>query len=338
MEPEQIRCNVQCYGRGEVHEKIVKELDISKCKEPGILCVLFVYKESDESEDIERAVQWVTGEGRARQEDICAVILLVSFRDVAEEMKRTDPESFPEGTELMVVTNPGSVKNPQDGVSPSVPSEGTSDLNRGGGSSERLRCNVQCYGRGDVHEKIVNELHIFPCEEPVPCVLFVYKVSREIQDFQNALQWVTESQSVKSEDICAVVLLELSLDKWNKPVEVAHQGVFDDNTVVVRINGIQEGPKNREAKERIKQSIMDCQKKQRVKKDNWIVILSEKSLDEVRKPVEVAHQGMFDANTVNVRILYNSPDEIQEVPSNVEAMNKVRQSIRKCHVGIRAQF
>ncbi|XP_072918318.1 uncharacterized protein [Hemitrygon akajei] len=195
-------------------------------------------------------IPWWNGVGgrerRARKEDICAVILLVSTRDVAEEMKRTDPESFPEGTEVMSVTNP-------------------------------------------------------------------------------------ESQSVKSEDICAVIFLERGLDKWNKPVEFAHQGVFDDNTVVVRINSIQEGPNNGEAKERIKQSIMDCQKKQRVKKDNWIVILSEKSLDNLYKPVEVAHQGMFDANTVIVRILCNSPDEIQEVPSNVEAMNKVKQSIRRCH-------
>ncbi|XP_062895084.1 uncharacterized protein LOC134341194 [Mobula hypostoma] len=75
--------------------------------------------------------------------------------------------------------------------------------------------------------------------------------------------------------------------------------------------------------------------KQGVKgEDIGVVILLEKCLDKVYKPVEVAHQGMFDANTVVVRILWeqrwNSSVKIQKSPSNKEAMDKVKRSVSKC--------
>ncbi|XP_062895078.1 uncharacterized protein LOC134341190 isoform X2 [Mobula hypostoma] len=131
-------------------------------------------------------------------------------------------------------------------------------------------CNVQCYGRGDIHEEIVKKLEITQCERPdFPCILFVYKVSRETEDLRNALQWVTEKQGVRREDIGAVVLLEKSLDKRSKSVDVAHQGMFDDKTVVVRIlwkqrqNSTGKIPKspisNLQAMDKIKQSIKKCQ-------------------------------------------------------------------------------
>ncbi|XP_072106826.1 uncharacterized protein [Mobula birostris] len=65
---------------------------------------------------------------------------------------------------------------------------------------------VECYGQGEIHHEIVKKLNI--TEEPgAPLILFVYKVSRETEDLRHALQWI----------------------------EVAHQGVFGTNSVVVRI-------------------------------------------------------------------------------------------------------
>ncbi|XP_059829862.1 uncharacterized protein LOC132396337 [Hypanus sabinus] len=326
---EKLQCNVQCYGRGDVHEKIVKELDISQCEKPGVPCVLFVYKVSCVIQDLQNVLQSVTGEGRARKEDICAVILLVSCRDVAEEMKRTDPESFPEGTEIMAVTNPGLLEDPQGDEIRTVPWTVLHSwfwylwdryiIDR---SSEKLQCNVQCYGRGDVHEKSVKELNISSGEGPeIPCVLFVFKVSREIEDLRNSLQWVTEKQGLKRRNICAVILVDKCLHKWKMPVEVNHQGIFDTDTVVVRI--LWDSPEQiHEAMDKVKQSI------RRWWGDNWTVIHTAETLDNLYKPVDVAYQTMLNPKTVVVRMLWDSPEKIQEQPCYKKAVDKVKQSIR----------
>ncbi|XP_051901522.1 uncharacterized protein LOC127587266 [Pristis pectinata] len=192
---ENPQCNVQCYGRGDIHEEVVKRLHISRCEEPRVPCVLFVYRVSLEIEDFQSALQWVTESGKVKH--------------MEREMRSVPSVDGDPGSKVL-------------------------DTEMGPENSSTSQCNVQCYGRGDIHEEVVKRLHISRCEEPrIPCVLFVYKVSLEIEDFQNALQWVTETQSVKREDICAVVLLEKSLDKLHKPVEVAYQGMFDTNTVVV---------------------------------------------------------------------------------------------------------
>ncbi|XP_072106722.1 uncharacterized protein [Mobula birostris] len=98
-----IRCNVQCYGRGEIHKKIVKELDISHCEEPEVPCVLFVYKVSHEILDIKNAFHWVTGGGLVQKEDICAVILLQKSTAVREEKITKNSGLFHEGTKVFRV-------------------------------------------------------------------------------------------------------------------------------------------------------------------------------------------------------------------------------------------
>ncbi|XP_072106401.1 uncharacterized protein [Mobula birostris] len=239
---------VQCYGRGDVHEKIVKELKICQCEGPGVPCVLFVYKVSHENQDLRDALQWVTGGETVRKEDICSVILLQKSGDFGVNKMMTDPELFHEGTNVfqifwteMSVTwtsadeghaviqtvrqtlvdktksrgvfCPGSSKDQQGSETlslcsaptlmcseqPDLLTSSTCTQEKSEKSSEKLQCNVQCYGRGDVHEEIVMKLNINQCEGPrIPCVLFVYKVSREIQDFQTDLQWVTDSSKMKA--------------------------------------------------------------------------------------------------------------------------------------------
>ncbi|XP_072122153.1 uncharacterized protein [Mobula birostris] len=239
---------VQCYGRGDVHEKIVKELKICQCEGPGVPCVLFVYKVSHENQDLRDALQWVTRGETVRKEDICSVILLQKSGDFRVNKMMTDPGLFHEGTNVfqifwteMSVTWtsaddchaviqtvrqtlvdktksrgvfwPGSSKDQQGSETlslcsaptlmcseqPDLLTSSTCTQEKSEKSSEKLQCNVQCYGRGDVHEKIVKKLNINQCEGPrIPCVLFVYKVSREIQDFQTDLQWVTDSSKMKA--------------------------------------------------------------------------------------------------------------------------------------------
>ncbi|GCC18312.1 hypothetical protein chiPu_0022078, partial [Chiloscyllium punctatum] len=56
----------------------------------------------------------------------------------------------------------------------------------------KLPCQVECYGRGTVHKDICSNLNIkHAAEANIPCILFVYKVSREIEDLRNALRWIT---------------------------------------------------------------------------------------------------------------------------------------------------
>lgn len=132
-------------------------------------------------------------------------------------------------------------------------------------------CQVECYGQGKVHTNIMKLLKISHCENPgIPIVLFIYKVSRETVDLRNALQWIEDIQGRKKEDICAVILLEKSSDTDKKLVEVAHLGMFDEKTAVVRIlwkhrrfplsrshEKIQKGSSR--AMDRIKQSIQEWQ-------------------------------------------------------------------------------
>ncbi|XP_059825374.1 uncharacterized protein LOC132393930 isoform X1 [Hypanus sabinus] len=133
-----------------------------------------------------------------------------------------------------------------------------------------LYCQVQSYGQGNVHHEIVKRLNIIE-GRGFPLVLFVYKVTRETEDLRNALQWI-EGKGEKREDIYAAILLEKCLDKQKKPVEVAHQGMFDANTVAVRIlyqqqrnapDKILDCPSNREAMEKVRWSITDFQKEER---------------------------------------------------------------------------
>ncbi|XP_059825542.1 uncharacterized protein LOC132393965 isoform X11 [Hypanus sabinus] len=277
---EKLICNVQCYGRGEVHEKIVEELDIARHEGPGVPCVLFVYRVSNEIQDLQNALHWVTGDGRVWKEDICAVILLQNSRDVGEGQIRTSPGLFHEGTAVHRVLwressnilkrrsadcqcpntiqairrilsdrtrsreHPSPVGQSKDppGNETLVLSEQSASLISSGCSqrksswnSERLQCNVQCYGRGDVHAEIVKELNINQCEEPrIPCVLFVYNVSREIEDFRNALQWVTGDGRVWKEDICAVILLQNSRDVGEEQIST-YPGLFHGETAVHRV-------------------------------------------------------------------------------------------------------
>ncbi|XP_072106719.1 uncharacterized protein [Mobula birostris] len=271
---------VQCYGRGSVHEEIVKQLNINKCERPRIPSVLFVYNVSHETEDFQNALQWVTGGGRVLKEDICAVILLQKSRDVREEQISTHPGLFHEGTAVHRVlwretsgilirrkvqchcpntirairqslsdrtrsrehSSPVSSEDPQGSETPSLYSEqpdhqtsSTCTQEKSEKSSEKLQCNVQCYGRGSVHEEIVKKLNINQCERPrIPCVLFVYNVSHEIEDFRNALQWVTGGGRARKEDTCAVILLQKSQDVGEEKLRTC-PGLFHEGTAVHRV-------------------------------------------------------------------------------------------------------
>ncbi|XP_072918306.1 uncharacterized protein [Hemitrygon akajei] len=257
---------VQCYGRGDVNEKIVKELDISPCEGPGVPCLLFVYNVSREIEDLRNALQWVTEKQGVKREDIGVVILLEKCWDKVYKPEEVAHQGIFDAKTVVLrilweqlrwnspvkIQESRSNKEAMDKVKRSI-----------------NKCQVQCYGRGDVHEKIVKELHISPCEGPgVPCLLFVYEASCQDEDLRNALQWVTGKQEVKREDISVVILLEKCLDEVSKPEKVAHQEMFDANTVVVRIlwksrwNSpvkVQESRSNKEAMDKVKRSINKCQ-------------------------------------------------------------------------------
>ncbi|XP_059825335.1 uncharacterized protein LOC132393912 isoform X2 [Hypanus sabinus] len=387
---------LQCYGRGDIHEKIVKELDIAQREGQGIPCLLFVYEVSCQDEDLRNALQWVTEKQGVKREDIRVVILLEKCWDKVYNPEEVAHQGMFDANTVVVQILWKSRWNSPAKVQESPSNKEAKD------KLKRIinKCHMQCYGRGDVHEKIVEELHISPCEGPgVPCLLFVYEVSCQDEDLRNALQWVTEKQGVKREDISVVILLEKCWNKVYNLKEVAHQGMFDANTVVVRIlweqlqwNSpvkIQESPSNKEAMDKVKRSINKCQvqcygrgdvhekiveelhispcegpgvpcllfvyevscqdedlrnalqwvtEKQGVKREDIsVVILLEKCLDKVYKPVEVAHQGMFDANTVVLRILWeqqwwNSPVKILDSPSNKEVMDKVKRCISKSQV------
>ncbi|XP_078092337.1 uncharacterized protein LOC144508359 [Mustelus asterias] len=129
-----------------------------------------------------------------------------------------------------------------------------------------LRYKVECYGEGNVHKDLLMGGH-----SRNPCVLVVYKVSRETEDLRNALKWVQTNQGVQREDICTVILLEKVSNTHARPVEVDHQGVFDDRTMVVRIlwenhpfslrccDRVQKGPRYKKAMEKVIQSISATQ-------------------------------------------------------------------------------
>ncbi|XP_062912715.1 uncharacterized protein LOC134350867 isoform X2 [Mobula hypostoma] len=301
---ERFQCNVQCYGRGAVHEEIVKQLNINECEWPRIPCVLFVYNVYHEIEDFRNALQWVTGGRRARKEDICAVILLQKSLDVGEGKIRTYPGLFHEATAVHRVlwretsdifkrrsadchcpntirairqslsdrtrsrehSSSGSSEDQQGSETLSLCSEPTSmcreqpdhltsssrTQEKSEKSSEELQCNVQCYGRGDVHEEIVKQLNINECEWPrIPCVLFVYNVSHEIEDFRNALQWVTGGGRAQKEDICAVILLQKSRDVGDGKLRT-YPGLFHEGTAVHRVLW-------RETSGTLKRRSADCQ-------------------------------------------------------------------------------
>ncbi|XP_072910190.1 uncharacterized protein [Hemitrygon akajei] len=259
--------HVQCYGRGDVHEKIVKELKICQCEGPGVPCVLFVYKVSHEIQDLRNALQWVTEKQGVKREDIGVVILLEKCWDKVYKPEEVAHQGmFDANTVVVRILWEQLWWNSSDKVQQSHSNKEAMDKVKRSIS----KCQVQCYGRGDVHEMIVKELHISPCEGPgVPCLLFVYEVSCQDEDLRNALQWVTEKQGVKREDISVVILLEKCWDKVYKPEEVAHQGMFDANTVVVRIlwkqqwwNSpvkIRKSLSNKEAMDKVKRSISKCQ-------------------------------------------------------------------------------
>ncbi|XP_078092147.1 uncharacterized protein LOC144508204 [Mustelus asterias] len=96
---------VECYGQGKIHEDIVKELNISKHEgRPGTPCILFVYKVSQENEDLRNALQWVTDKGAIRKEDIRFVFLLVKIPEKSKKMEvelRTEPELFHKETKVV---------------------------------------------------------------------------------------------------------------------------------------------------------------------------------------------------------------------------------------------
>uniref|UniRef100_UPI00398E8D93 uncharacterized protein n=1 Tax=Pristiophorus japonicus TaxID=55135 RepID=UPI00398E8D93 len=151
---------------------------------------------------------------------------------------------------------------------------------RGDNSKTGLSYTVESYGQGEAHEDFVNRMgNPRSVEDPgIPCVLFVYKVSRETEDLRNALQWIERDRAIKREDICAVVLLEKASNQHDKPVEVTHGGVFDEQTAVVRIlwketsqrqwfppslkycGKVQEGPRYREAMDKVTESIKKRQR------------------------------------------------------------------------------
>ncbi|XP_041032818.1 uncharacterized protein LOC121271116 isoform X2 [Carcharodon carcharias] len=89
-----------------------------------------------------------------------------------------------------------------------------------------LRYKVECYGQGKIHEDILKQMDITICgEDPgIPCILFVYKISRDIEDLRNALRWVEMIRGIQREDICTMILLEKDSNKQEKPIEVDHQG------------------------------------------------------------------------------------------------------------------
>ncbi|XP_072122169.1 uncharacterized protein [Mobula birostris] len=291
---ERLQCNVQCYGRGDVHEKIVKELKICQYEGPGVPCVLFVYKVSHENQDLRDALQWVTGGGTVRKEDICTVILLQKSGDFGVNKMMTDPGLFHEETNVFQIfwteasvtwqsadeghtviqtirqslinktksrggSCPGSSKDPQGSETPSLCSEQPDHLTsstctqvKNEESSEKLQCNVQCYGRGAIHKEIVKELNINECEGPrIPCVLFVYNVSREIEGFRNALQWITGGRRARKEDICAVILLQKSLDVGEGKIRTDAR-LFHEGTAVHRVLW-------RETSDILKRTKADCQ-------------------------------------------------------------------------------
>ncbi|XP_072910230.1 uncharacterized protein [Hemitrygon akajei] len=313
------QCNVQCYGRGNVHQKIVKELHISPREEPGVPCVLFVYKVSHEIQDLRNALQWVTEKQGVRREDIGVVILLEKCWDkVYKPVEVAHQGMFDANTVVVRILWEQLRWNSPVKIQESLSNKEAMDKVKRSIS----KCQVQCYGRGDVHEKSVKDLDISSCESPeIPCVLFVYKVSREIEDLRNSLQWVTEKQGMKRRNICAVILLEKCLRKWKMPVEVDHQGTFDTNTVVVRI--LWDSPEQiHEAMDKVKQSI------RRWWGDNWTVIHTAETLDNLYKPVDVAYQAMLNPKTVVVRMFWDSLEKIQEQPCYKEAVDKVKQSIR----------
>ncbi|XP_072910385.1 uncharacterized protein [Hemitrygon akajei] len=59
-----------------------------------------------------------------------------------------------------------------------------------------LPCQVECYGKGNVHLYIERKLNLSILQkQDAPLVLFVYKVTRELEDLRNALQWIEERTS-----------------------------------------------------------------------------------------------------------------------------------------------
>ncbi|XP_067831382.1 uncharacterized protein [Heptranchias perlo] len=119
---------------------------------------------------------------------------------------------------------------------------GNSGLGRGvqnnSKNKEKLRCQVECYGQGKIHEDILKKLETSSCEggPGIPCILFVYKVSREIEDLRNAQQWITKNETIQKEDICAVFLLEKISEKSKVGEEmITVPDLFHEDTKVVRV-------------------------------------------------------------------------------------------------------
>ncbi|XP_078092338.1 uncharacterized protein LOC144508360 [Mustelus asterias] len=111
-----VNYKVKCYGRGKVHEAILKKLNISEREDgPGIPCILFVYKVSRDNEDLRNALQWATEHGSTRKEDIFVVFLLVKTseksKDVGEE-KITGLDFFHQDTKVRVLWKETSGSQP----------------------------------------------------------------------------------------------------------------------------------------------------------------------------------------------------------------------------------
>ncbi|XP_032870061.1 uncharacterized protein LOC116967540 isoform X2 [Amblyraja radiata] len=261
---QSLRCQVECYGRGNVHTDIVRLLNISVCENPGLPLVLFIYKVSRETVDLRNALLWIEEYRGRKREDICAVILLEKSSDTDKPVEVDHLGTFDEKTAVVRIRL--------------IPFYGSREKLQKGPRTNRamdiikqsiLGWQMECYGEGNVHTDIVRLLNISICEKPgIPLVLFIYKVSHETVDLRNALQWIEDKRGRKREDICAVILLEKSSDTDKKPVEVDHLGTFDEKTAVVRIRLIpfygsreklQKGPRTNRAMDIIKQSILGWQ-------------------------------------------------------------------------------
>ncbi|XP_041032820.1 uncharacterized protein LOC121271118 isoform X2 [Carcharodon carcharias] len=104
---------------------------------------------------------------------------------------------------------------------------------------QQISAKVKCYGEGSIHEAILKKLNISGHDggPGVPCILFVYKVSRENEDLRNALRCITENGTTQKEDIFVVFLLT-KISKNCKDVgeeKITGLDLFHEDTKVFRI-------------------------------------------------------------------------------------------------------
>ncbi|XP_067831264.1 uncharacterized protein [Heptranchias perlo] len=268
-----LRCQVECYGQGKIHEDILKKLETSSCEGgPGIPCILFVYKVSHEIEDLRNALQWITKNETTQKEDICAVFLLekISERSEVGEVMITLPDLYHVETKAVRVLwkemdalwkmgNPFSCPEAIQTVREII-RQRNSQTRQGGeeadvcadvwtdcGSRSVMSAGDSPPGNPGLGRGVQNNSknkEKLRCQETssceggpgIPCILFVYKVSREIEDLRNALQWITKNETIQKEDICAVFLLEKISEKSKVgEVMITVPDLFHEDTKVVRV-------------------------------------------------------------------------------------------------------